>query len=228
MEGGVSQNGRLGYTHGNKGGTNPDIQDVRPDARQIPKDSQMEQNANEKHFQPIEPDVDSERLRAMVGRTTDNLRVTDNKPKGTKREKGKITAKQRLFVSLIVQGMSHREAYRKVYGTAQTSESTCASNANRLLSDPKIRSLLDSSLDRDENALLADEALMRRHVMAELLEHSKSMKGESQKLRALELMGKAVGMFTDRVEQTIEQINPETLKDELSKHLTLLDQATKH
>jgi hypothetical protein len=41
-------------------------------------------------------------------------------------------------------------------------------------------------------------------------------------------MGKAVGMFVEKVEQTIEQVSPEQLKDELSKHLSLLDQATKH
>jgi hypothetical protein len=54
------------------------------------------------------------------------------------------------------------------------------------------------------------------------------MDGDSQKLRALELMGKAVGMFTDRVERVVEQISPESLKDELSKHLALLDDVITH
>lgn len=185
-------------------------------------------NTNENHSYDIEPDFTSEQMRASVGRTTDTLRVTDSKPKGTPREKGRLTAKQRLFVSYIVQGMSHREAYKRAYKPQTDNEATIASNAHRTVSDPKVKALLDESLGKHENALIQDEVAMRRHIMTELLEHSKSMKGESQKLRALELMGKAVGLFVDKIEQTIEQVNPEALKDELSKHLALLEQATKH
>lgn len=190
-------------------------------------DSQMVK-ANENRYQEIEPDVDGEQLRAMVGRTKDTVRQTDAKPKGTPREKGRLTAKQRLFVSYIVQGMSHKDAYINAYKPSTDNMATIQSNAHRTASDPKVRALLDASLAKTENALLQDELAMRRHVMGELLHHSQNMKGESQKLRALELMGKAVGMFTDKVEQVIEQVNPETLKDELSKHLQLLEQVTKH
>ena len=184
--------------------------------------------ANENHYHDIEPDVNSEQLRAMVSRTNDTLRQTDAKPKGTPREKGRLTAKQRLFVHNVVQGMTHKDAYISAYKPSTDNMATIQSNAHRTASDPKVRALLDSSLARTENALLQDELAMRRHVMSELLQHSQNMKGESQKLRALELMGKAVGMFTDKVEQTIEQVSPETLKDELSKHLQLLEDATKH
>jgi hypothetical protein len=192
------------------------------------KGTVMTVKGNENHSHPLKPDFDSEQLRAMVGRTEDTVRQTDAKPKGTPREKGRLTAKQRLFVSYIVQGMSHRDAYRHAYKPSTDNEATIAANAHRTASDPKVRALIDQSLAKTENALLQDELAMRRHVMGELLEHSKTMKGESQRLRALELMGKAVGMFTDRVEQTVEQISTESLKDELSKHLQLLDDVTKH
>lgn len=185
-------------------------------------------NADENHFQPIEPDFSSEQMRAMVGRTKETLRRSDAKPIGTEKEKGRLTAKQRLFVSYMVQGLSQREAYRKAYNNTNDNEGTIASNANKVANDPKVKALLEASLDKSENALLSDSALMRRHIMSELLRHSQEMKGDAQKLRALELMGKAVGMYTDKVETTVEQINPEALKDELSKHLALLDQVTKH
>ena len=42
------------------------------------------------------------------------------------------------------------------------------------------------------------------------------------KLKALELMGKAIGMFTDRVEAKLETISVEQLKDELESSLLLL------
>jgi hypothetical protein len=50
---------------------------------------------------------------------------------------------------------------------------------------------------------------------------------ESGQLRALELIGKAVGMFTDRVETTVEQVDTDSLKKELESHLHLLENAKK-
>ena len=37
--------------------------------------------------------------------------------------------------------------------------------------------------------------------------------------RALELLGKTVGMFTDRVETKVEVVDPEQLKADLERHL---------
>ena len=186
------------------------------------------EDAIENHSHDIKPDFNSEQMRTMVGRTTDTLRRTDSKPTGTQREKGKLTAKQRMFVHYIVSGMSNREAYKQAYKPNTTNEGTIASNAHRTASDPKVRALLDASLSKSENALINDEQAMRRHVMEELLKHSREMSHDGHKLKALELMGKAVSMFTDRVEKTVENISTETLKDELSKHLALLDAVTKH
>jgi hypothetical protein len=59
--------------------------------------------------------------------------------------------------------------------------------------------------------------------MEVLLKHSQDAKQEGTKLKALELMGKAVGMFTDRVEQKIEEVSTDRLKAELKSSLDLLD-----
>ena len=45
----------------------------------------------------------------------------------------------------------------------------------------------------------------------------------TEKLRALELMGRAIGMFTDKLETKVEAISTEQLKKELRNHLVLLD-----
>jgi hypothetical protein len=42
----------------------------------------------------------------------------------------------------------------------------------------------------------------------------------------LELLGKSVGMFTDKVESTVIKQSPEDLKKQLSQHLALLDAET--
>jgi hypothetical protein len=170
----------------------------------------------------------SERLRAAV-ESLDIKRTKDGKPYGLKLDtKGRITAKQRLFASLIVQGSSPREAYRKAYNCLTANESTVAVSANRLMNDPKVSVLLQSSLDKREENLVSDAVATRRHVMTQLLAHAENMKSEGSKLKALELIGKAVGMFTDKVEQTIEAVSTDQLKAELATHLELLDSATKH
>ena len=85
-----------------------------------------------------------------------------------------------------------------------------------------------AALDKKEETLISDAVATRRHVMQQLLEHAQSMKSESSKLKALELIGKAVGMFTDRVETKVEEVTTDQLKSELESHLKLLEGATKH
>ena len=179
-------------------------------------------------FKIAAPALDSEQLRAAVESCTEK-RTRDGKVYGVKlNAKGRVTAKQRLFASLIVQGESPRDAYRKAYNCLTANESTVAVSANRLLKDAKISVLLQSSLDKREENLVSDAVATRRHVMTELLEHAQSMKSEGSKLKALELIGRAVGMFTDKVETKVEEVSTDQLKRELEGHLALLDQATKH
>ena len=62
--------------------------------------------------------------------------------------------------------------------------------------------------------------------MTELFKHAEDAKQDAIKLKALELMGRAVGMFTDKVEQKVEEISTERLKKELQSSLALLDNVT--
>lgn len=175
------------------------------------------------------PEFTGEQLRAAV-ESSHAHKTKDGKVYGVKTNtKGRLTGKQRLFCNLIVtQGISATEAYRRAYNVTSDRMATSSVEANRLMNNAKVKDLLESALARTEDNVINNAQMTRRHIMAELLEHSRNMKSESSKLKALELMGKAVGMFVDKVEQTIEQVSPEQLKDELSKHLSLLDQATKH
>ena len=174
------------------------------------------------------PALDSEQLRAAVEGCTEK-RTRDGKVYGVKLDsRGRVTAKQRLFASLIVQGESPRDAYRKAYNCLTANESTVAVSANRLMNDAKISVLLQSSLDKQEINLISDAVATRRHVMTELLNHAREMKSEGSKLKALELIGRAVGMFTDKVETKVEEVSTDQLKRELEGHLALLDAATKH
>jgi hypothetical protein len=93
--------------------------------------------------------------------------------------------------------------------------------------DARIIRILEPILRAKEEMVINDAIATRRHVMSQLFKHSDDVGIPiSVRVRSLELMGKAVGMFVDKVESKVEEINAEQLKNELSSHLDLLNKAT--
>ena len=136
----------------------------------------------------------------------------------------RITAKMQAFVSNIAQGMSPKDAYRKAYDCSRSAESTIISSANELLKDPRITQLLESVWETVKENIVNDAIATKRHVMSELFKHAQNEEAQlSNRLKSLELMGRAVGMFTDKVETKVEEISTEQLKKELETSLALLD-----
>jgi hypothetical protein len=71
-------------------------------------------------------------------------------------------------------------------------------------------------------ALTDDAIAVKRYVIKSLLELSKEAKQEGSKLKALELMGKSVGMFKQAPQEDEETLTAEQLKQELAKHVRLV------
>jgi hypothetical protein len=167
--------------------------------------------------------MNSEAMRQAVERV-DGKRPASQRQMGTGKEKSKrVTPKMRVFASSLSQGCSPREAYRKAYDADNSADSTVMAAANRLMKDERISALMGSVWEAVAENIVSDQVATRRYVMEQLHHHAESAKQENAKLKALELMGKAVGMFVDRVEQQVEQVSTEQLKKELRSHLTLLD-----
>ena len=127
----------------------------------------------------------------------------------------------------ILNGMTQLDAYKDAYDTRTENDSTISVNANRLLKNPKIAALLGSLTDTFKEKIVRDAVDTRRYVMEQLYSYAAAeTKPDGTRLKALEMMGRAVGMFTDKVEQKVEQISTDQLKAELKSHLTLLDNVT--
>ena len=188
---------------------------------QLESDDIVDRDNNES--EPLAGLEISERLRASVASVSVKVRK-DGRPIGDKEvKKGRTTAKQKAFASLIVQGHSPREAYAKAYEVKSENIASHASTANKLLKNPQVSALVDSVWHVTKESLVNDAIATRRHVMEQLLKHSEDAKQEGTKLKALELMGRAVGMFTDKVEQRVEEVSTSQLKEELKSSLALLD-----
>jgi len=134
----------------------------------------------------------------------------------------RITAKMRSFASLVAQGKSSREAYRTAYSVEDGKEHRVIQGASRLMRDARVAALCGDVWERVSQNIVDDNIAARRFVMEQFKHHADNDKRDADKLKALELMGKAIGMFTDRVEAKLETISVEQLKDELESSLLLL------
>ena len=123
-----------------------------------------------------------------------------------------MTDKQKLFCDeYLSNGMNATQAYLKVYKNVR-SEDVAGAAAARLLGNVSVREYLDVALAKihDEKTMDAKEvmerltAIGREQTTDELLTMDgeiKEVKSRTQdRIKALELIGKAYGMFKDKVD----------------------------
>ena len=144
-------------------------------------------------------------------------------PVSTGKPLTRLTANQRAFAEHLAAGLNQTEAYIKAYNVRTTNRNVISINASRLARDNRISELLESYTDSIAERVVEDSVKTRRFILEELHGHASNAKTATEKLRALELMGRAIGMFTDKVETKAEAISTEQLKKELRSHLVLLD-----
>jgi hypothetical protein len=166
----------------------------------------------------------AEGVQAAVAKVREK-RTKTGKVYGVKEEqKGRrLTPQMQLFVNAILSGKTKVEAYRSAYNSRTENEATIIANANRLLKDTRITALLGSLDEALKEKVIEDQVKTRRFVMERLHDRVLNAKTESAELKALELMGRAVAMFTDNVDQKVQQVNVQQLKDELRGHLRVLE-----
>jgi hypothetical protein len=126
-----------------------------------------------------------------------------------------LTGKQEAFAKLVASGSMLSDAYRECYSADNMKSSTLWSEACRLAQNPKVSARIkDIQADMEQ---CQRTRLLRREewVLKSLQEEAVSADNASSRIRALELVGKTVGMFTDRIEQaeTSERSSAEIEKD---------------
>ena len=149
----------------------------------------------------------------------------DGKPKGADaytRPKP-LTAPQMEFTKGMIIGKTMRQAYRDAYPNAKGNDQVITSSAYRLSRDERIQKALQEAWGETVEVLAEDVSATKRYVLKELLALTKGGKQEGSRLKALELMGRAAGMFQPQVAEATEKVSAEQLRKELSGHLKLLD-----
>jgi hypothetical protein len=149
----------------------------------------------------------------------------DGKPRGTEEYKRvhPLTPSAMEFAKGMIIGKTMRQAYRDAYPNAKGNDQVITSAAYRLSKDPRIQKALQEAWGETVEVLAEDTAATKRYVLKELLALTKGGRQEGSRLKALELMGRAAGMFQQATEAPTEKPTAEQLRKELSGHLKLLD-----
>ena len=134
-----------------------------------------------------------------------------------------LTASQIAFSNCLIRGATLKVAYREAYPNSKANDACVMSNASKLAKDIRIKRLVNDGVEETIEHLSEDVAGTKRYVLKQLLAHSKEAKQEGTKLKALELLGKSVGLFIDKTQAEIKQSTPDELKRELATHLKLLN-----
>ena len=148
-------------------------------------------------------------------------RRVDGELVGTPRLKP-MTPAMMEFCKGLIEGKTQYDAYRNAYPNSQGNERTIKANAWKMSQDIRVQKMLQEHWGETVEALTDDAIAVKRYVIKNLLELSKEAKQEGSKLKALELMGKSVGMFKPAAVEEDEVLSAEQLKRELAQHLKLV------
>ena len=137
----------------------------------------------------------------------DKDKTSDEKPNlKLVKDKTKLTMKQRAFCDLIIKGKlgSQIECYMQVYDVALTKTGKIPKHAHvdcsRLMANPSVSLRISNGLKRLETNAVASTTRTRSYVLEQLMRESKEADSDSTRVRALELLGKTVNLFSDTLE----------------------------
>ncbi len=148
----------------------------------------------------------------------------DGKPHGSENHQRvrPLTVSQALFAQGLIQGKTYKQAYKDAYPSATGTDGSITTSAYRLSRDSRIAAMVNDALEETAEHLAEDRAATQRFVMRQLVHHAKAAKQEGTKLKALELLGKSAGLFTQGEADKAEPITADQLKRELGQHLKLV------
>jgi hypothetical protein len=139
-----------------------------------------------------------------------------------------LTAKQEAFAQEVAKGSTLADAYRKAYNAERMKDSSVWCNASKLMSDAKVAQRVKAIQDGMEQSALHDQARLRRLVLERLhVEATKEENSDASRVRSLELLGKTVAMFSDRVEQVESSRSASEIEQELINRLAELGVSSK-
>ena len=98
--------------------------------------------------------------------------------------------------------------------------------SSKLLANPKIALSIQRAIQKVEASSVASSFRTREYVLERLMNESKEADSDASRVRALELLGKTIGLFTDTVEVKETRDSEEIASDIEEKIIALLEETT--
>ena len=111
-----------------------------------------------------------------------------------------LTRKQENFACAIADGADRSSAYRSAYDADQMTPPAVWTEASRLGRNPKVALRVDELKAEAEQVRQTMLVGREEAILAQLEKEALGAKSDSARIRAIELLGKHLGLFTDRVE----------------------------
>ena len=108
-----------------------------------------------------------------------------------------LTPKQEKFCLLVSSGSSNSEAYREAYRAEKMLPNTVHREAYRLTQNPMVATRISALKVAVESDTRASVVEARRWVLGRLQEEATYAGTGGARIRALELLGRAVGLFDE-------------------------------
>ena len=111
-----------------------------------------------------------------------------------------LTRKQEIFACAIADGADQAAAYRASYEAARMSAPAIWTEASQLVRHPEVARRIGELKAEAEQVRQTMLVGREEAILAQLEKEALTAKTDSARIRAIELLGKHLGLFTDRVE----------------------------
>jgi phage terminase small subunit len=161
-------------------------------------------------------DTQTQTPQAAVSTAKKSVRSATNKLTG-------LTDKQEAFVQAYLSGENASDAYRQAYDAEGMKPATVWECACRLLSHPKVVARIMAINEEREEHRRMQQVSRAEFVLQKLTSIASSAENSGTTVRALELLGKHVGLFTDKVEvSTTEDRTADQIERDIAERLRRL------
>lgn len=135
-----------------------------------------------------------------------------------------LTEKQEFFSQEIIAGANFSTAYRRSYAASEMADATVWARASELASSGRVAVRLAQLAEQKEAVRRTRLVGREAEILAQIECEAFNARSDATRLKALELLGRAAGLFVDRFEvQQIERSADEIeaqIRVRLQQHIT--------
>ena len=131
-----------------------------------------------------------------------------------------LTPKQSVFASLIAKGQHMSQAYRMAYDAENMKEPSVRVEAHKEAKKPHVAEAIENLKNNHQPTYREVETLRADWVIQRLQEEAiDESNPSSSRVRALEVLGKTLGLFDANRKEEVEHRSSEEIKAELEEKL---------